>query len=75
VPAGEAPAPHGHEGHQWLYVLDGRLRLVVGPDERVLERGEAAAFSTWLPHALGGPAELLVLFDPAGSPLAVVQLD
>lgn len=71
VPAGDEPHLHSHEGHQWLYVLDGRLRVVAGDTDRVLERGEAAEFSTWLPHWLGGPAELLVLFDPDGAPLVV----
>lgn len=63
----DAPPRHQHEGHQWLYVLDGTLRLVVGASERVLGVGETAAFSTWEPHALAGvgaPAEVLAVFRP-----------
>jgi hypothetical protein len=34
-----------HAGSDWLYVLSGRLRLRLGEDEHILERGEAAEFS------------------------------
>lgn len=75
VPAADGPPHlHSHEGHQWLYVLDGRLLLALEGRELVLERGEAAELSTWRPHGLagvGGPADLLVLFDPDGAPLTV----
>jgi transcriptional regulator with XRE-family HTH domain len=58
-----------HEGHEWLYVLSGRVRLVLGDDELVLDPGEAAEFSTWTPHWLGavdGPAQALAIFGPQG---------
>lgn len=58
-----------HEGHEWLYVLAGRVRLVLGDDELILRPGEAAEFSTWTPHWLGavdGPAEVLAIFGPQG---------
>ena len=58
-----------HEGHEWLYVLSGRLRLVLGDDEIVLVPGEAAEFSTWTPHSLGGvggPVEVLILMGHDG---------
>ena len=35
-----------HEGYEWLYVLSGRLRLVLGQHDLVLGRGEAAEFDT-----------------------------
>jgi transcriptional regulator with XRE-family HTH domain len=63
------PDPRSHEGHEWLYVLAGRVRLVLGDDELVLVPGEAAEFSTWTPHwtgAVDGPAELLGIFGPQG---------
>jgi transcriptional regulator with XRE-family HTH domain len=63
------PDPRTHEGHEWLYVLSGRLRLVLGDDDLVLEPGEAAEFSTWTPHwmsAVGGKAEVLVLMGHHG---------
>jgi transcriptional regulator with XRE-family HTH domain len=39
------PMPRTHEGHEWLYVLSGRLRLVLGDHDFVLQPGEAAEFS------------------------------
>ncbi len=58
-----------HEGNDWLYVLDGRLRLLLGGEDLVIEPGEAVEFSTWTPHwfgALDGPVELLALLGPHG---------
>ncbi len=66
VPRGPLPS---HAGHEWLYVLTGRLRLVLGDDEHVIEPGEAVEFSTWTPHwfgAVDGPAELIGFFGPDG---------
>ncbi|MCP2098461.1 transcriptional regulator, XRE family with cupin sensor [Actinosynnema pretiosum] len=64
------PAPKTHEGLEWLYVLSGRLRLVVGDRDLVLPPGEAAEFDTSLPHWLGsadgGAVELLILFGLHG---------
>lgn len=58
-----------HPGRDWFYVLSGRVRLTLG--ERVLdvEVGEAAEFSTMTPHrfeAVGGPAEIITIFDRDG---------
>src|SRR3712207_6483824 len=36
------PNPRSHEGHEWLYVLSGGVRLVLGDDDLVLAPGEAA---------------------------------
>jgi transcriptional regulator with XRE-family HTH domain len=66
---GRDPEPKVHEGHDWVYVLAGRLRLVLGEDDFVLEPGEAAEFSCRVPHwlgAVGGPAEVLAIFGPQG---------
>jgi transcriptional regulator with XRE-family HTH domain len=65
-----APEPQAHEGYEWLYVLDGRLRLVLGDQDLVLHPGEAAEFDTRVPHWFGsrgdGPVEVLSLFGPQG---------
>ena len=61
-----------HEGHEWLYVLNGRLRLVLGAREDVIEAAEAVEFSTWTPHWFGAveePVELIGLFGPDGQRL------
>ncbi|MBW4718364.1 helix-turn-helix domain-containing protein [Saccharothrix obliqua] len=59
-----------HEGYEWLYVLDGRLRLMLGDRDMVLKPGEAAEFDTHVPHyfdAAGtAPVELLTLFGKQG---------
>jgi transcriptional regulator with XRE-family HTH domain len=58
-----------HEGHDWLYVLSGRLRLVLGDHEHIIEPGEAAEFTTWTPHwfgAIDGPVELIMIVGPQG---------
>ena len=81
IPADRAaPDPQTHEGYEWLYVLDGRLRLVLGDQDLVLHPGEAAEFDTRVPHWFGsvgfdsvgfdsvggGPVELLSLFGRQG---------
>ena len=59
-----------HEGYDWLYVLSGRLRLLLGDREVVLGPGEAAEFDTRVPHWFGPaddvPVEVLSLFGPQG---------
>lgn len=58
-----------HEGHEWMYVLSGRLRLVLGDDDFLIGPGEAVEFSTWTPHwfgAVDGPAEAIMLFGAHG---------
>jgi transcriptional regulator with XRE-family HTH domain len=71
VPATNAkPQLKSHEGHEWLYVLSGRMRLVLGDHDLILGPGEVAEFDTRLPHwfgsAGGQPAEILSLFGPQG---------
>ncbi|MEU4965553.1 helix-turn-helix domain-containing protein [Streptomyces smyrnaeus] len=65
------PDPQTHEGFEWLYVLNGRLRLLLGERDLTLSPGEAAEFDTSLPHWLGsadgGAVELLILFGPQGT--------
>lgn len=62
-----------HEGHEWLYVLSGRLHLVLGERQHVLTRGEAAEFDTTTPHSMRAegskPAEIISLFNTVGERL------
>jgi transcriptional regulator with XRE-family HTH domain len=71
----EEPEPRTHEGYEWLYVLSGRLRVVLGEHDVVLGPGEAAEFDTRVPHWFGaageGPAEFLSLFGPQGERMHV----
>jgi transcriptional regulator with XRE-family HTH domain len=71
IPASRAaPRPQMHEGYEWLYVLDGQLRLVLGDQDLALGPGEAAEFGTQVPHWFGsagrGAVELLSLFGRQG---------
>jgi transcriptional regulator with XRE-family HTH domain len=64
-----------HEGHEWLYVLNGRLRLLLGEHDLVLRPGEVVEFDTRVPHWFGNPhdepAEALALFGPQGERMHV----
>jgi len=64
-----------HEGYEWVYVLAGELRLVLGDRSMVLTVGEAAEFDTRVPHALGNagtePVEVLSLFGEQGERMHV----
>lgn len=74
TPAGE-PAHQVHEGYEWVYVLSGRLRLLLGEHDLTLAAGEVAEFDTRTPHWFGNtspaPLEVLSLFGPQGERLHV----
>jgi transcriptional regulator with XRE-family HTH domain len=64
------PNLQSHEGYDWMYVLNGRLRVVLGDHDFVLTPGEAAEFDTRVPHWFASaddePAEILSLFGKQG---------
>jgi transcriptional regulator with XRE-family HTH domain len=71
---GREPEQQSHEGYEWLYVLSGRLRLLLGENDISLKPGEVAEFDTHVPHAFATgaePAEVLCLFGPQGERLHV----
>src|SRR5882757_8541681 len=57
-----------HEGQDWMYVLSGRLRLILGEQDFTIKPGEAVEFSTWTPHWFG-PVEAITLFGLHGERL------
>ena len=67
---GVQPDARVHDGYEWLYVLTGRLRLVLGDHDIVMGPGEAAEFDTRTPHWRGsagpGEAEILAIFSKQG---------
>jgi transcriptional regulator with XRE-family HTH domain len=69
------PDPQTHEGYDWLYVLNGRLRMVLGEHDLVLGPGEAAEFDTRVPHWFGPadqrPVEFLTIFSREGERIHV----
>ncbi|MGW4055890.1 XRE family transcriptional regulator [Streptomyces sp. NPDC004779] len=75
VLAPRAPELVTHEGYEWLYVLAGRLRLVLGEKDVTLRPGEVAEFDTTEPHWFGpadaNAVEILHLFGPRGDQAVV----
>lgn len=67
---GAEPDLRTHEGYDWAFVLNGRLRLVIGEHDLILEPGEVAEFDTRTPHWFGatgsGPVEFLSLVGKQG---------
>jgi transcriptional regulator with XRE-family HTH domain len=73
------PNPRTHDGFEWLYVLSGHVRLILGDRDVVLGTGEAAEFDTQVPHWFGstgdGPAEVLSIFGRPGERMLVRASD
>jgi transcriptional regulator with XRE-family HTH domain len=58
-----------HPGKDWFTVLSGTIVLMLGERTIRVEAGEAAEFSTMIPHAFGvegGAAEILCILDHDG---------
>ncbi|MFH8442791.1 helix-turn-helix domain-containing protein [Streptomyces sp. NPDC018026] len=64
------PEQGAHEGHEWLYVLSGRLLLALGEHDLVLSAGETAEFDTRVPHGIANagdrPVEWIALYGAQG---------
>lgn len=69
------PEPRAHDGHEWIYVLSGHMRLVLGGNDWVLGPGEVAEFDTQVPYWFGStgdePAEILSIFARSGEKMTV----
>jgi transcriptional regulator with XRE-family HTH domain len=68
-PSPGPPALRTHPGRDWFTVLSGTARLQLGERTLLVRAGEAAAFSTMVPHAVSahhGPVELLTIYDRDG---------
>ncbi|MCW2834621.1 MAG: transcriptional regulator, family [Nocardioides sp.] len=69
------PEPRAHEGYEWIYVLSGRMRVVLGDRDWVLGPGEVATFDTQVPHWFGStgdePAEILSIFGRPGERMSL----
>ncbi|MFF2502323.1 helix-turn-helix domain-containing protein [Streptomyces sp. NPDC058067] len=67
-----------HPGEEWLYVLEGRLRLRLGDTAYALEPGDSAHFDSLTPHRIAaadhGGAELLFVHTLLQSPSAALCL-
>jgi len=78
VPPHDPPHPYepkAHDGYEWIYVLSGRLHLVLGGRVLDLGPGEVVEFDTRTPHVIANqddhPSEILALFGPQGERMHV----
>lgn len=78
LPRGRRPELKIHPGWDWFYVVSGRVRLILGDDEYILEPGEAAEFDTLRPHGMvaegSKPAEVLHLMNREGERVHIREL-
>ncbi len=69
------PDPRAHDGYEWIYVLSGHMRFVLGDQDWVLGPGEVASFDTKTPHWFGStgdePAEILSIFGRPGERMTI----
>ena len=74
-PASAPPQTRTHEGYEWLYVLSGRMRLILSDHDITMGPGEVAEFSTRLAHWFGAaraePVEILSLLGKQGDRIHV----
>jgi len=52
-----------------MYVLGGRMRLLLGDEDLTIDPGVAVEFSTWTPRwfgAIDGPVELIAILGTHG---------
>jgi transcriptional regulator with XRE-family HTH domain len=64
-----------HDGHEWLYVLSGQMRLILGDHDITMGPGEVAEFDTRMPHWFGPtgeqPVEILSVHGSHGQRMHV----
>jgi transcriptional regulator with XRE-family HTH domain len=69
------PALRTHHGYEWVYVLSGRMRLILAEHDITMGPGEVAEFDTRLPHWFGPngdePVEILSIHGTEGEPVRV----
>ena len=76
IPTSNAtPERRAHDGHEWICVRSGHMRVVLGDQDWVLGPGEVASFDTTVPHWFGStggqPAEILSIFGRPGERMTV----
>ena len=68
---GEGPPPHFHPNEeQFLLVLEGKLKMVVGEEERIIGPGDLVHIPRNARHgvcAIGGPASFFAAKSPVGN--------
>lgn len=76
IPAGKSTVElKTHEGYEWIYVISGKLRIVIGEHDLTLGPGEVAEFDTRVPHWFGSdgkaPVEVLSVLGRQGERMHV----
>jgi transcriptional regulator with XRE-family HTH domain len=69
------PEPRAHDGSEWIYILSGHMRLVLGDQDSVLGPGDVVSFDTQVPHWFGStgdePVEILSIYGRPGERMHV----
>src|SRR5215217_3092830 len=64
-----------HAGYEWLYVISGEMRLILGEHDITMRPGEVAEFDTAMPHWFGPtgdePVEILSVHGTHGERMQV----
>jgi transcriptional regulator with XRE-family HTH domain len=75
IPPERERALRTHDGYEWLYVLSGQMRLILGDHDITMGPGEVAEFDTRLPHWFGPtgdqPVEILSVHGSHGQRMHV----
>src|SRR5215208_7079729 len=75
IPPEQERRLRSHAGYEWLYVLSGELRLILGEHDLTMQPGEIAEFDTRLPHWFGSagdePVEILSVHGSHGQRMHV----
>ncbi len=75
VEADAEPSLRTHDGYEWMYVLSGQVRLVLGSRDLTIGPGEVVEFDTRTPHWVSNPGphptEVLAIFGPQGERMHV----
>ena len=68
---GEGPMPHFHPNEeQFMLMLEGKLRMVLGEEERIIEKGDLIHIPRNTRHgvrAVSGPATFFAAKSPVGN--------
>jgi transcriptional regulator with XRE-family HTH domain len=74
-PESGEPELRTHAGYEWLYVVSGRMRLILDEHDITMRPGEVAEFDTRLPHWFGPaddqPVEILSVHGRHGERMHV----
>jgi transcriptional regulator with XRE-family HTH domain len=74
-PESGEPELRTHGGYEWLYVLSGHMRLLLGEHDITMPPGEVAEFDTRIPHWFGPaddqPVEILSVHGSHGKRMRV----